>query len=152
MRDGGVRLSLASLCGLVLLTAGCASRQSASVTGAGLPTVVPPPAAATGPLPVDGTYRGMRQFISSSNAGVLCGTTDDMTVTVSGRVLHYVLRQPEVPYMPTRAFDTPVDKDGFFSAASGAAYMRGQVGNGHMQGSMSGDACAYQFQADRSGP
>ncbi|MBS0561945.1 MAG: hypothetical protein JSR21_17995 [Proteobacteria bacterium] len=152
MRVASVRFGLACI-GLAALAAGCAGPQSPPPSaGAALPSAAPPPGAASGPVPVDGTYLGARQFISSSNAGVLCGSRDDMTVTIRGRMLHYVLPQPEVPYMPTRAFDAPVDKDGFFSAASGAAYMRGQVGNGHMQGSMSGDACAYQFQADRSGP
>jgi hypothetical protein len=155
MRHGGVRLRLLRkapswLCGLSLLAACAGPSPRAAPGAAGLPTAASPPMA--GPVTVDGTYRGTRQFVSASNAGVLCGTSDDITVTVTGRAFRYVLNQPEVPYRPTRVFDATIDQDGFFSAGSGAAFMRGQVGGGHMQGSLSGDACLYQFQADRNLP
>ncbi len=139
------KFRIAALCLLPALAAGCADRAP------------PPPqpaaaAAPSGPIAVDGTYQGSRQLVrGGSGVGLLCGSMDPVTITVTGRAFQYVLRQPEVAYQPTRTFNATIDTDGSFNATDGPAYINGNAGGGAMQGEISGDACGYVFQADRQG-
>jgi hypothetical protein len=101
---------------------------------------------------VDGVYRGSRQLVrGGSGVGLLCGTSDPFTLTVTNRAFQYVLRQPEVAYQQTRTFNATIDADGNFKAVDGPAYIDGTAGGGSIQGEISGDACGYVFQADRQG-
>jgi hypothetical protein len=116
------------------------------------PPPPPPPVVAGPPLkpaPIDGTYDGIRSVIRGGN--VSCGTQDPITLHVANHAFHYVLNQPGIPWQPTRVFDVTIAPDGSFQTQAGTAYMRGLVGGGHMQGEISGDACAYAFEADSSG-
>lgn len=120
---------------------GCASQPPAS----------PPTPQPAGPVSFNGTYNGLMQLERSNGPGVLCGTQDTASITVAANAFHYVLNQPQVRWQPIRAFDVVIAPDGSFQAQSGAATIRGRVGGGHMQGMIAGDACTYQFEADRSG-
>jgi hypothetical protein len=140
---GSLRSALLGLACMAAL-AGCADRAPPPPPPA---AVAPPP---TGPVAVDGFYVGTRQLVRGGDGpGVLCGSLDPFTVTVSGRTFRYVLRQPEVPYTPTRTFAVTIDQDGAFRAVDGPAYIVGSAGGDAMQGEISGDACGYVFQADR---
>ncbi len=74
-----------------------------------------------------------------------------LAVVVRNRAFHYVLNQPQVEWQPVRTFDVAIGADGAFLAQSGTALVSGRVGGGHMQGEIIGDACGFQFQADKSG-
>jgi hypothetical protein len=126
-------------CGLLL--AGCAARDPARA----LPS---PPLAAGGPVSPDGVYNGMMQTV---RGGELCGSSDSVVITVRGNGFRYVLYQPQVPEQRTRAFDVTIGEHGRFDAVDGPTFIRGTVGDGHMQGEIAGDACGYDFQADRTG-
>ncbi len=141
---GTLRCATLSIVAIGLL-AGCADRA---------PPPPPPPVAAapSGPVAVDGVYRGSRQLVrGGSGVGLLCGTSDPFTLTVTNRAFQYVLRQPEVAYQQTRTFNATIDADGNFKAVDGPAYIDGTAGGGSIQGEISGDACGYVFQADRQG-
>jgi hypothetical protein len=99
----------------------------------------------------NGTYNGLMQLVRSNGPGVICGTQDTMTITVGANTFHYTLNQPQVRWLPFRAFDVVIAPDGSFQQQSGAAYIMGRISGGHMQGEIAGDACGYRFQADRSG-
>jgi hypothetical protein len=144
LRSAGSRIAgLALLAGLAC----CADRAPPP------PPPAPVAAAPSGPVAVDGTYHGHKQLVRGGDGpGLLCGLLDPVTITVAGRAFHYVLRQPEVPYQPTRTFDATIDADGAFRAVDGPAYIAGSAGGGHMQGEISGDACGYAFQADQQAP
>ncbi len=137
---------IAALGLLASLAAGCADRAPPP------PPPAPIAAAPSGPVAVDGVYQGNRQLVrGGSSVGLLCGTADPFTVTVTNRAFQYVLRQPEVAYQPTRTFNATINADGTFRATDGPAYIDGTAGGGSMQGEISGDACGYVFQADRQG-
>jgi hypothetical protein len=62
-----------------------------------------------------------------------------------------VLQQPQVPWRPTVTFAVDIAPDGSFVTKSGAAFIKGQVKQGHMQGQIVGDACGFSFEADNDG-
>ena len=101
------------------------------------------------PLPVNGNYSGMMQLIRGPS--VPCGTQDMTAFQVNNGSVHYDLRQPETPWQPHVVFDAIIAPNGTFQAASGSAYLRGQLSQGHMQGEIGGGACGYTFEADREG-
>ncbi len=133
---------------LPVLGAGCASSATPPAPVVATPVVAAP----SGPIAVDGTYQGHKQVErGAAGPGVLCGSFDPFTATVTNRAFHYVLNQPEVPYQSTRAFDVTIDADGNFKAINGPTYIAGNAGGGTMQGEISGDACGYVFQANMPG-
>ncbi len=134
-----MRRSIVLLIGLGLI--GCQRPSDA-------PALPPVPLAASGPATPDGVYRGRLQTV---RGGELCGTGDTVTFTVRGRSLHYELHQPQLPEQRTRTFDAPIRTDGHFAAVDGPTFIKGTLQGGHMQGEISGDACGFAFQADRSG-
>ncbi|MBN8908239.1 MAG: hypothetical protein J0H99_16745 [Rhodospirillales bacterium] len=74
-----------------------------------------------------------------------------LTIAVRGGSFHFVLNQPQVPEQSTRAFDATIAPDGSFVSRDGPTFIRGTVKAGHMQGAIAGDACGYDFEADRTG-
>ncbi len=112
------------------------------------PPPPPDPLASTGPVSPDGKYDGTMQSVSG---GELCGSQDPMTIGVRGQSFHFVLNQPQVPEQSTRAFDVSIASDGTFLSRNGVTSIRGTVRAGHMQGAIAGDACGYDFEADRTG-
>jgi hypothetical protein len=104
----------------------------------------PPP-----PVPVNGSYNGIIQLVRGP--GMSCGTQDMASFQVANGSVHYVLNQPQAPWQPQVALDAVIAPDGSFQTASGAAYLRGRLSQGHMQGETGGDACGYAFEADRTG-
>jgi hypothetical protein len=143
-----VNLRIAVLWLLPMLAAGCAGAPPPPAS----PPAAPVVAAPSGPVAVDGTYRGHKQMErGAAGPGVLCGSFDPFVVTVTNRAFRYVLNQPEVPYQPTRTFSVTIDTDGNFRGTDGPAYITGNAGGGTMQGEISGDACGYVFQANQPG-
>ena len=112
------------------------------------PPPPPDPLASAGPASPDGRYDGTMQSV---RGGELCGSQDPMTIAVRARSFHFVLNQPQVPEQPTRAFDVSIAPDGSFTSRNGPTFIRGTVRAGHMQGAIAGDACGYDFEADRTG-
>ncbi len=130
----------------MLLLAGCAADRAPP------PPAPDAPPVDAGPVAVDGIYSGTKQLERGGDGpGILCGSLDPFSVTVTNRHFAYVLRQPEVPYQPTVPFDVTIDADGSFKATNGADYIAGNAGGGTMQGHVSGDACGYFFQAATQG-
>jgi hypothetical protein len=80
-----------------------------------------------------------------------CGTQDMFSLQVKANSFEYVLQQPQVPWRPAVAFTVSIAPDGSFATSSGAAFVKGQVKHGHMQGQIVGDACGFSFEADSSG-
>lgn len=114
------------------------------------PPLAPAPVAApAGPVSYDGTYNGLLQLMNGS--AFACGNQDVFIVRVASSTFRYVLNQPQVDWRPTITFDLTIGNEGGFQTQSGAAYVRGQVSSGHMQGEIVGDACGFQFEADNSG-
>lgn len=118
------------------------------------PEMALPPVARASPGPVspDGLYSG--QMINTGGVGpgaVTCGTNDTFVLRVSGGKFRFVLAQPQVKYRPRIAFDLAIAPDGSFASPPGATHMRGKVERGHMEGQIAGDACSFNFQADRNG-
>ena len=129
--------------GVLVMLAGCVSPAQP----------VPPPASA-GPPPatarsIDGNYNGVAQLTSGSPDS--CGTQDIFSLKVSADAFRYVLKQPQVPWRPSVTFAVSIAPDGSFASNSGAAYIKGQVKQGHMQGQIVGDSCAFSFEADNTG-
>ena len=112
------------------------------------PPPSPDPLASAGPASPDGRYDGTMQSV---RGGELCGSQDPMTIAVRARSFHFVLNQPQVPEQRTRAFDVSIAPDGSFTSRNGPTFIRGTVRAGHMQGAIAGDACGYDFEADRTG-
>jgi hypothetical protein len=106
------------------------------------------PLASPGPVSPDGRYDGIMQATSGNSQ---CGTQDSMTILIRNRSFHFVLRQPQVPDQSTRGFDVTIAPDGSFVSRNGPTSIGGTVSAGHMQGSIVGDACAFDFEADRTG-
>lgn len=143
-RGGGkVRpVSLGALSGLLCATlVGCSGRNQA-------PALPPVPLASAGPVSPDGKYDGIMQGV---RGGELCGSQDPIMIAVRGQSFHFVLNQPQVPEQSTRAFDVSIAPDGSFTSSNGPTFIRGTVKAGHMQGAIAGDACGYDFEADRTG-
>ncbi len=134
-------LSLPS--GLLAMLAGCMSPAEPD----------PPPVTRGPPLAtaksVDGTYNGVAQLASGSPDS--CGTQDILSLQVRANEFRYVLQQPQVPWRPSLTFTVSIAPDGSFASNSGDAYIKGQVRQGHMQGQIVGDACAFSFEADNTG-
>jgi hypothetical protein len=126
--------------GVIALLAACSAPPPPPPVVAG-----PPPP----PVPIDGTYNGIMRLAQGGDRG--CGTQDVITLQVSGHAFSYVLQQPQIAYLPTRTFNLTIAPDGSFQTMSGAAFMRGKVAGGHMQGEIVGDACGYRFEADSTG-
>lgn len=120
---------------------------------AGCTATTPPPATpaaqASGPVSVNGTFNGIMQLVEGLPAS--CGTQDMLTLNVVNNAFSYTLNQPQVPGQPTRTFNVVIRSDGSYQASSGAAFIRGNAGPGHMAGDIFGDACGYHFEADNSG-
>ena len=110
-----------------------------------------PVAAPPGPtVPLNGRYDGTMQLIRGDASS--CGTQDMTTFQVGNGAIHYVLHQPQVEWQPQRVFDVVVAPNGSFQTTAGVAYLRGRINSaGHLQGEVGGDACGFQFEADRSG-
>jgi hypothetical protein len=112
----------------------------------------PPPipiAPISGPQPVDGMYSGYMQLIRGDS--MRCGDNNEFRLTVSGQSFTYTLEQQTVAWKPTVLLSGQIASDGTFDAQSGTSFMRGSLKNGHMQGRISGDACGFDFNADRTG-
>jgi len=113
----------------------------------------PPPVAAGPPLAiaksVDGSYNGVAQLASGSPDS--CGTQDILSLRVRANAFQYVLQQPQVPWRPSVTFAVSIAPDGSFVSNAGTAYIKGQVKQGHMQGQIVGDSCAFSFEADNTG-
>ncbi len=122
------------------LVAGCAKDQS--------PPMSAPIAPISGPQPVDGTYGGLMQLIRGDVMN--CGNTNEFQLQVVNQTFTYRLTQP-LSYRPAIVFTASIAPDGSFEATSGAAYMRGTLKDGHIHGRISGDACGFDFNADRGG-
>ena|SRR5689334_20581698 len=129
--------------GLFAMLAGCTSPAQPD----------PPPVAAGPPLAiaksVDGNYNGVAQLASGSPDA--CGTQDIISLRVSANAFQYVLQQPQVPWRPSVTFAVSIAPDGSFASNAGTAYIKGQVKQGHMQGQIVGDSCAFSFEADNTG-
>ena len=137
------RLRLRSLPpGLFAIVAGCSSPAQPDPP----PTGGPPLATATS---VDGSYNGIAQLVSGSPDS--CGTQDIFSLQVRANAFQYVLQQPQVPWRPSITFAVGITPAGSFASNSGAAYIKGQVKQGHMQGQIVGDSCAFRFEADNTG-
>ncbi len=125
---------------------------AAGLTACGAP---PPPAPAQAaapaarPVPIDGTYDGLRTLVRGT--AINCGNQDEFTLTIVNNTLTYQLSQPQVDWKPVILFTTAIGADGSFDAESGTSFMRGHIVNGHMRGELSGDVCGFTFEADRSG-
>lgn len=135
------QFSLASAASLIACLMGCSDGD-------------PPAATAAAPLQprvvgVNGTYNGLMQL--TSGAAVGCGNSDIFSVVVQNNAFQFVLNQPQVPWQPQQVFATTIASDGSFRAGTDAAYIRGAVSNGHMQGQIVGDVCQFQFEADSGG-
>ena len=128
--------------GLFAIVAGCTS-----------PAQPDPPPAAGPPLAtaksVNGSYNGIAQLTSGSPES--CGTQDIFSLQVRANAFQYVLQQPQIPWRPSITFAVSITPDGGFASSSGAAYIKGQVKQGHMQGQIVGDSCAFSFEADNTG-
>jgi hypothetical protein len=113
----------------------------------------PPPVAQGPPLAIarsiDGSYNGVAQLASGSPDA--CGTQDIFSLKVRANAFKYVLQQPQVPWRPSVTFAVSIAPDGSFASYSGTAYIKGQVKQGHMQGQIVGDSCAFSFEADNTG-
>jgi hypothetical protein len=123
------------------LVAGCASRDDS-----------PPPipiAPISGPQPIDGMYSGFMQLIRGG--AMNCGDGNEFRLQVSGQSFTYRLSQQSVAWKPVVVLTGAIAPDGSFDATSGTSFMRGALKNGHMQGRISGDACGFDFSADRTG-
>ncbi|MFL5252653.1 MAG: hypothetical protein ACJ8AI_07125 [Rhodopila sp.] len=107
-----------------------------------------PIAPVSGPQPVDGTYGGMMQLIRG--AEMICGNTNEFRLQVINQSFTYQLSQPTVDWKPVLVFTSAIGPDGSFNAAAGNGFMRGTLKDGHMKGQISGDACAFTFDADRN--
>jgi len=143
-----MRLVLPALmaCAMVSALAGCAQRSDSD------PQPPPIPRASTGPVSPDGTYNGqMMNTGSAGGAGSMCGSMDTFTLNIRNGKFRFVLSQPTVPYRRQVTFDLTVAPDGSFASPPGSAYMKGRVAQGHMEGQIVGDACSFDFQADRTG-
>lgn len=132
----------------LLYAAACMAVGGCSGEGRAPPPPPPDPLAAAGPVSPDGRYDGMMQSV---RGGELCGSADPMRIAVRNRRFHFVLNQPQVPEQQTRAFDVTIAPDGSFVSRDGPTFIRGTVKAGHMQGAIAGDACGYDFEADRTG-
>jgi len=113
----------------------------------------PPVAAINPPLArpasINGKYNGIVQLVTGG--AVSCGTEDIFSLQVQESAFRYVLSQPQVPWRTSVTFNVVIAPDGSFHARSGAAYLDGKVGQGHMQGQIVGDACGFRFEADNVG-
>jgi hypothetical protein len=113
----------------------------------------PSPSAGGPPLAtaksIDGSYNGVTQLTSGSPEA--CGTQDIFSLKVRANTFRYVLQQPQVPWRPSITFAVTIAPDGSFASNAGAAYIKGQVKQGHMQGQIVGDSCAFSFEADNTG-
>ena len=128
--------------GLLAMLAGCTSPAPPDA-----PPVSGPPLATS--KSIDGNYNRVAQLTSGSQES--CGTQDIFSLRVSANSFQYVLQQPQVPWRPSVTFAVSIAPDGSFASNAGTAYIKGQVKQGHMQGQIVGDACAFSFQADNTG-
>ena len=131
------------LCAMLGMTLGGCSGD-----GRAPPPPPPDPLASAGPASPDGRYDGVMHSI---RGGELCGSADPMRIAVRDRRFHFVLNQPQVPEQRTRAFDVAIAPDGSFNSRNGSTFIRGTARAGHIQGEIAGDACGYDFEADRTG-
>lgn len=129
--------------GLLAMLAGCMSPAQPDPPP---DTQGPPLARATS---VNGNYNGVAQLASGSPDS--CGTQDIFSLRVSANAFQYVLQQPQVPWRPSVTFAVSIEPDGSFASNPGTAYIKGQVKQGHMQGQIVGDSCAFSFEADNTG-
>lgn len=132
--------------GLLAILAGCAKPTNPE-------DLLPPvPRANPGPVSPDGLYNG--QMVNTGAVGAMgaeCGGVDSFTLTVRDGKFRFVLPQPGVPYRQQLPFDVVVAADGNFSSGGDGRYMRGRFARGHMDAQVSGDACRFDLQADRTG-
>lgn len=131
---------------LAVTLAACASRPPPMPDPAPVAVEEPDPDA---PQMVDGTYNAVGALQRGNR--LACGDRTAMTIQIRDNRFVYVLNQPQVPWRRSVRFAVTVARDGSFESVANTAAIRGTIRNGHMQGELIGDACAFSFQSDRGG-
>jgi hypothetical protein len=127
---------------LVLVTAGCAGSMG----------TIHPDTAAAPVTAFDGSYQTTIRVTSTASetqGNNWCQTPGQPTVTVANGGFSYTVPHPNVPGNPSPTFLATMAKDGTFIGESNDGTILGQVSGTHMQGSIEGSACSYDFAGAR---
>jgi hypothetical protein len=128
---------------LVLVTAGCAGSMG----------TVHPDATAESVTAFDGSYQTTIRILSSAGetAGTdWCKTPGQPIITITNGQFSYTVPHPNIPGNPSPTFEATTAKDGTFVGQGNDGNILGRVSGTHMQGSINGSACSYDFAGDRT--